>query len=86
MKSSVAITLIVVGALLVMLPPVSDYLYTAKVAEALSRPGVTSVDLDGKMGDLYRIGCILLGAFMIVPAIMGSIGSPDRKPDAAAPA
>lgn len=75
MKTPVAITLIIIGALLVMTPVVSDYLYQRALVELMSHPGITSVNLDGKMGDLYRIGCWAMGGVMILIAIMFSIAA-----------
>jgi hypothetical protein len=73
MKTPVAITLIIMGALLVMIPALADYLYQRNLVALLSHSGVTSVNLDGKMGDLYRIGCWLTGSLMIGVAVLCSV-------------
>jgi len=75
MKTPIAVALIVMGGLLVMTPPVSDYLYQRNVVALLSHPGIQSVNLDGKMDDLYRIGCWLTGSVMIGIAIFASLFS-----------
>jgi len=73
MKTPVAVTLIIMGGLLVMTPALSDYLYQRSLVALMSQPGITSVNLDGKMGDLYRIGCWLTGSVMVGVAILGSL-------------
>ena len=82
MKTPIAITLIIVGALLVMTPVVSDYLYQRSLVEMLSRPSITSVNLDGKMGDLYRIGCLGMGGVMVLIAVAFSLpfGKTESEP------
>jgi hypothetical protein len=71
MKTPVAVTLILMGSVLVMTPAVSDSLFQRNLVDLLSalagRTG--SVSLDGKMGDLYRIGCGLTGSAMIGVAV-----------------
>jgi hypothetical protein len=73
MKTPVAVTLIIMGGLLVMTPALSDYLYQRNVVALLSHPGVQSVNLDGKMGDLYRIGCWLTGSVMVGVAVLSTV-------------
>lgn len=73
MKTPIAVTLIIMGALLVMLPAFSDYLYQRNIVALMSNPGITSVNLDGKMGDLYRIGCWFTGSLMAGIAILCSL-------------
>jgi hypothetical protein len=69
------------GALLVMTPAMADYFYQRDLVALMSRPGITSVNLDCKMGDLYRIGCWLTGSAMIGAAILCSlaIGRPPAE-------
>jgi hypothetical protein len=62
MKPSVAIALIVCGALIVLAPPVSDYFERG--------------DMFSRMGDLSRIASYLLGGLMILTAIGCSISKP----------
>jgi hypothetical protein len=78
MKTPVAITLIIMGSLLVMTPAVSDYFFQRSLVELMSKPGITSVNLDGKMTDLYRIGCWAAGAMMVGIAVLFSLM--DTKP------
>jgi uncharacterized membrane protein YjgN (DUF898 family) len=73
MKTPVAVTLIIIGGLLVMTPALSDYLHQRNLVALMSRPGITSVNLDGKMGDLYRIGCWLTGSVMVGVAVLCSL-------------
>lgn len=78
MKTPIAVALIIVGAVLVGTPPLSDYLYqrnvVALITDFAGKGG--SVTLDGKMGDLYRIGCWLTGSVMIGVAILCSLIAP----------
>src|SRR4051812_39981166 len=73
MKTPVAVTLIITGALLVMTPAIADYCYQQHLVTLMSHPGVTSVNLDGKLGDVYRFGCWLTGSVMIGVAVLCSV-------------
>lgn len=75
MKPTVAIALIVTGGVIVLVPPLSDYLFLVRVTELMKQPGVNGVSVDLKMGDLYRIGCWFLGAGMVLMAVLGSRGT-----------
>jgi hypothetical protein len=79
MKTPIAVTLIVMGALLIMTPPLSDYLTQRNLVAILSRPGITSANLEGKMDDLYHFGCWLIGGAMIGVAVLCSLSC--RKKD-----
>jgi hypothetical protein len=83
MKTPVAVTLIIMGSLLVMTPAVSDYLFQRNLVDLLSglagRNG--SVNLDGKMGDLYRIGCWLTGSAMIGVAVFCTLFAKRTSPE-----
>jgi len=72
MNTPVAVTLIIMGGLMVMTPAVSDYFYQQNLVAVLNH-GAASVNLDGKMGDLYRILCWSLGGGMIVLATVCSL-------------
>jgi len=72
MKTPVAVTLIIAGALIIITPAISDYLYERNIVALLTH-GFNSVTLDGKMGDLYRIGCWLAGGFMVAFAVIFSL-------------
>ena len=75
MKTPIAVALIIMGGLLVMTPPLSDYLYQRNVVAVLSDfAGETgTVTLDGKMGSGYRMGCWLTGSIMIGVAVICSL-------------
>ena len=72
MKTPVAITLIIVGGLLVAAPIVSDYLQRAQVAETLGKSGVTSVNLEPTLSSHYRLGCWIVGSAMVAAAVVFS--------------
>ena len=74
MKTPIAVTLIIMGALLVGIPALSDYLYQRNLVALLAaRPDMSLVNLDGKMGDLYRIGCWLTGSIMVGVTVLCSL-------------
>jgi hypothetical protein len=73
MKTPIAVTLIVMGALLIMAPPLSDYLSQRNLVAILSRPGITNASLGNTMGDLYHLGCWLTGTAMIGIAVLCSL-------------
>ena len=70
MKTPIAVTLVIMGALLVMAPAISDYFYQRNLVSLMERSGVTSVTLAGQMSDLYRFGCWLTGTGMIGIAVL----------------
>ncbi len=73
MKSPVAVTLIIMGALLVMLPALSDFLYQQNIVTVMAKSGVTSVSLAGQMSETYRLGCWFTGTAMVGVAVFCSI-------------
>ena len=73
MKSGVAIVLIVMGALLIMTPPASDYLLQRQVAQLLLRTESANVSLEGRMSGAYRFGCWAAGLLMVAVAVAGSL-------------
>ncbi len=73
MKTPVAVTLIIMGALLVMVPVQADYMHERNVVELLSKTNVTSVNLINPMSDEYRFGCWLTGSGMIALAVFFSL-------------
>jgi hypothetical protein len=75
MKTPVAITLIIMGALLVMTPAIADFLYQRNVVALMARSGVTGVTLAGQMSELYRFGCWLTGSGMVGVAVLCSLFS-----------
>lgn len=72
MKSPVAITLIIVGGLVVIAPIISDHLQRGQVVAALGKPEVTRVNLEPTPSADYRLGCYLLGSLMIAAAVVFS--------------
>ena len=70
MKANVAIVLIVMGSLLIMTPPISDYLYTKQVANLMTDKDTIHVTLEGRMSDTYRLGCWVAGLLMITVAVV----------------
>jgi hypothetical protein len=75
MKASIAITLIIVGALLILAPAALDYLHQRQVADLLVQNGADSATLLGVVSQLYSFGCWLTGSVMIGLAVRFSIGS-----------
>jgi hypothetical protein len=74
MKTPVAVTLIIMGTLLVVTPALSDYFFQRNLVTLMaSHPEFTSVNLDGKMQDLYRIGCWVTGSLMVGIAVFCSL-------------
>jgi hypothetical protein len=75
MKTAVAVTLIVMGALLVMTPVLADFLYQRNVVAIMEKAGVTNVSLVGQLGETYRFGCWFTGSAMVGVAVLGSFFS-----------
>jgi hypothetical protein len=73
MKTPIAVTLIVMGALLLMTPALADFLYQRNVVALMAKSGVTSVTLAGQMSELYRFGCWLTGSGMVGVAVLCSL-------------
>lgn len=81
MKASVCIVLTIMGALLIVTPPISDYLYQCQVAKLLSA-GATQVVLEGRMSATYRSACWVAGVLMVGVAVGGSFAGRHRETDA----
>jgi hypothetical protein len=75
MKTPIAVTLIIMGGLLVMTPALADFLYQRNIVALMARSGVASVTLAGQMSELYRFGCWLTGSGMIGIAVLCSLFS-----------
>ena len=73
MKTPIAVTLIIMGALLVMTPALADFLYQRNVIALMGKPGVTGATLAGQMSELYRFGCWLSGSGMVGIAVLCSL-------------
>jgi hypothetical protein len=76
MKTPIAVTLIIMGALLIMSPMLLDYFHQRNLVELLSKPGVNNANLMGNVGDLYQIGCFAVGSVMIAFAVLYSYCAP----------
>lgn len=72
MKTPIAVTLIIMGTLLVMTPAAADFLYQRNVIALLPQSGGT-VTLAGQMSDLCRFGCWLTGSGMVGIAVLCSL-------------
>jgi hypothetical protein len=75
MKTAIAITLIIVGALLIMTPVLSDHLHESNVVALLSRDSIKQVTLTGQMSEMYRFGCWLTGSAMIGVAVLAGLAT-----------
>jgi hypothetical protein len=71
MKTRVAITLIVMGTLLLMTPVLSDYLYQRNLVLLMTH-AVMLERLGGNMSTLCHIGFWVIGSLMIGIAILAS--------------
>ena len=70
MKTPVAITLILIGGLLVAAPIFSDYFERQQLAAAISKPNVNEVRLGPTLSTEYRFGCWFLGGVMVFSAVI----------------
>ena len=73
MKTPIAVTLIIVGGLLILAPALTDYLAREQIVATMSVTKLTSVSLDPPpMSSGYRIGCCFAGGAMILVAVFMS--------------
>jgi hypothetical protein len=71
MKTSVAITLIIVGGLLILGPLLADHLARAQVVAVMTEQKLGSVSLNPPpMSSKYRFGCWFAGSVMIAAAVL----------------
>jgi hypothetical protein len=70
-KTAVAVTLITACVVVVAIPPLPDAWRTHVLARLMGR-GATSVNLEGQLGELYRLGCWLLGAMVGLGTVASS--------------
>ena len=77
MKQGVAITLIIMGSLLIMAPPASDHIHTQQFIRLLDNERITRVTKDS-MSTEYRFGCWISGFSMVGLAVLGSRSSKRR--------
>ena len=73
MKTPIAVTLIIMGALLVITPALADWLYQRNVIALLASGNIERVTLAGQMSNLYRFGCWLTGTGMVSIAVLCSV-------------
>lgn len=69
MKPIVAIALILGGVVVIGIPPFFDNLEKAQVFERMAR----GFAMEHSMTSVYRFGCFLAGALMILVAIIVSV-------------
>jgi len=75
MKTPVAVALIIMGTLIIITPAISDYLFQLNVTTLLIKTGAPNVTIEGRMSDLYRIGCWATGLGMVGVAVFCSIAA-----------
>lgn len=80
MKTPIAITLIIMGALLVMTPAFADMVFQHNVVTVMTKAGVTGVSLEGQMSELYRFGCWATGSGMVLIAVLSALRAGNREP------
>jgi len=78
MKTPIAITLIIVGALIVLAPTISDYFYQQALVEMMKH-GANNASLDSRMGDLTRLVCWVMGGTMIFRVADNCLSSSSKK-------
>ncbi|MES2705464.1 MAG: hypothetical protein V4726_02565 [Verrucomicrobiota bacterium] len=83
MNTPIAVTLIIMGPLLIMTPVFADFLYQRNVVELMTKTGVASASLAGEMSELYRFGCWLTGSAMVGVAVLSFLPA-RRRADGAA--
>ena len=73
MKTPIAITLIIVGGLLILAPALTDYLARGQIVSTMSETKLTSLNLNPPpMSSAYRLGCYFAGCAMIAVAVIMS--------------
>jgi hypothetical protein len=73
MRYKIWLTLIICGTIIVLAPPLSDYLINYRISEMLiERKDFNSVSFGlSPMSSQYRFGCWALGATMILVGVIG---------------
>ncbi len=73
MKTPVAVTLIIVGGLLILSPLLADHLARAQIVAVMTHSNLTSINLSPPpMSSAYRFGCWFAGGIMIALAVVMS--------------
>src|SRR5690349_1244990 len=83
MKTTIAVTLIIMGTLLILTPVLSDLYYQRSVHDLATGSQNNGTFLEYKvnvlraaqMGDLYRFGCWLTGSGMVGISVFASLFS-----------
>lgn len=83
MRYKIWLTLIVCGTLIVLAPPLSDYLFNHQVSQMLiERKDFANFSFGiAPMSSPYRFGCWALGSLMIAVGIIGGWREPASHPD-----
>lgn len=71
MKSPVAVTLIITGALLVLTPLLFGYLREVQLARLITSP-CTSVNLERGISETYSWICMFIGIALVVVGVVRS--------------
>ena len=73
MKAPVAVTLIIVGGILILAPAIADNLARAQIVVVMAARNVPEVNLHpDTMSSAYRFGCWMAGGVMIAAAVFTS--------------
>jgi hypothetical protein len=83
MRYKIWMTLIICGTIIVLAPPLSDYLSNYRISQMLiERKDFNSVSLGIlPMSSEYRFGCWALGAAMILVGVIGGWREDGDMPD-----
>ena len=86
MKTPIAVALIQMGALLVMVPALSDAWHEHLRVKVLISPGLANVvQMVDRMGEFSRLGYWLGGIGMIALAVGSFVFTKDSEPEPAKP-
>jgi hypothetical protein len=88
MKSSIVITLIVAGTLLILSPPLFNQAHQRNVLRALTEKRTAEhIHAPPPLSPKYELGCWLMGALAMGAAIVSSVRSARtvREPETSAP-
>lgn len=69
MKTPVAVTLIIVGGILILGPLLADHSARAQIVAVMTEQKLTSVSLNPTLSSEYRFGCWFAGSVMIAAAV-----------------
>ncbi len=78
MKSSVLITLFIVGLAIIAIPPLFNYLHTQQVVDLL-KEGANRVNLGGAVSSEYSFACWVAGAVVILTGIVGAFKTKENQ-------